>query len=64
MTTPVISETNAMSFVRPAAYTMKEVPEPIDTRIRIQEIPPRELAVIRFGGKVSASDVAQVATGS
>jgi hypothetical protein len=41
MTTPVISETNAMSFVRPAAYTMKEVPEPIDTRIRIQEIPPK-----------------------
>jgi effector-binding domain-containing protein len=60
MTTPVISETNAMSFVLPAAYTIKEVPVPTDTRIRIQEIPPRELAVIRFSGKASANDVAQV----
>jgi len=46
--------------VLPAAYRMMEVPEPIDTRIRIQEIPPRELAVIRFGGRASASDIAQV----
>jgi effector-binding domain-containing protein len=60
MTTPVISETNTMSFVLPAAYRMKEVPEPIDTRISIQEIPSRELAVIRFSGRASASDVAQV----
>ncbi len=60
MTTPVISETNGMSFVLPAAYRMKEVPEPVDTRIRIQEIPPRELAVIRFSGKALASDVSRV----
>ena len=60
MTTPVISEENAMSFVLPAAYRMKEVPVPIDTRIRIHEIPARELAVIRFSGRASASDVAQV----
>lgn len=49
-----------MSFVLPAAYRMKEVPEPVDTRIRIQEIPPRELAVIRFSGKALASDVSRV----
>lgn len=41
MTRPVISEANAMSFVLPAAYRMEEVPKPIDTRIRIQKIPPR-----------------------
>jgi effector-binding domain-containing protein len=60
MTAPVISEANAMSFVLPTAYSMEEVPEPIDTRIRIQEIPPRELAVIRFSGRASASEVARV----
>jgi len=60
MTTPVISGTDAMSFVLPAAYRMKEVPERSDTRIPIQDIPPPELAVIRFSGKASASDVAQV----
>ena len=41
MTTPVISETNAMSFVLPASYSMKEVPEPIDTRIRISRRYPQ-----------------------
>ncbi len=60
MTTPVISDTNTMSFVLPAAYRMKEVPDPIDTRVRIEEIAPREMAVIRFSGRASASDVAQV----
>lgn len=60
MTTPVIVETNAMSFVLPESYTMKEVPEPLDTRIRIQEISPRDLAVIRFSGRASASDIDQV----
>jgi len=60
MTAPVISDASAMSFVLPATYTKEEVPEPIDSRVRIQEIPPMELAVIRFSGKASASDVADV----
>jgi hypothetical protein len=57
MTAPVISDSNAMSFVMPTTYRKEEVPEPIDDRITIQEILPRELAVIRFSGRSSDRDV-------
>jgi hypothetical protein len=60
MTAPVISDANTMSFVMPATYRKEEVPEPLDSRISIQEIPPRDLAVIRFRGRASKSDVAEV----
>ncbi len=60
MTAPVISDAHAMSFIMPAAYKKEEVPEPLDSRISIQEIPPRELAVIRFRGRASEGDVAEV----
>jgi hypothetical protein len=62
MTAPVISGSDAMSFVLPASYTREKVPEPIDSRISIQELPPRELAVIRFRGRASADEVAQVSS--
>ena len=60
MTAPVISDANAMSFVLPTTYKKEEVPEPLDNRISIQGIPPRELAVIRFSGRATAGDVAEV----
>jgi hypothetical protein len=58
MTAPVISGTAGMSFVLPASYTRDEVPEPIDTRASISEVPAREIAVIRFSGRASPADVA------
>jgi SOUL heme-binding protein len=60
MTAPVISDANTMSFVMPAAYRKEEVPDPLDSRISMQEIPARELAVIRFRGRASESDVVEV----
>jgi hypothetical protein len=60
MTTPVISNADAMSFVLPAEYRRDEVPEPLNSKIKIQEIPPRVLAVIRFKGRASDDDVAEV----
>jgi hypothetical protein len=50
MTAPVISEGYSMSFVVPSKYTMETVPTPNDERIRIQEVPERKLAVVRFRG--------------
>jgi hypothetical protein len=50
MTAPVISEGYSMSFVVPSKYTMETVPTPNDESIRIQEMPERKLAVIRFRG--------------
>ena len=60
MTAPVFSNADVMSFVLPAEYRGDEVPEPLDPRISIQEIPPRVLAVIRFKGRASQDDVAEV----
>jgi hypothetical protein len=57
MTAPVISDSNAMSFVMPSTYRKEDVPEPGDDRIIIQEILPREMAVIRFRGRSSDRDV-------
>jgi effector-binding domain-containing protein len=50
MTAPVVSEPEMMSFILPSRYAHEEIPEPIDTRIQIREIPHREVAVIRFKG--------------
>jgi hypothetical protein len=50
MTAPVVSEPGTMSFILPSRYVNEEIPESLDTRIRIQDIPPRYIAVIRFTG--------------
>jgi hypothetical protein len=59
MTAPVISGAAYMSFVLPASYKRDDVPEPLDPRAVIGEVPPREIAVIRFSGRASPADVAK-----
>ena len=70
MTTPVITSeatgaveteaagTETMSFVLPSRYATEEPPEPVDPVVRIQEIPEREIAVIRFKGYAHDTTVA------
>ena len=60
MTAPVISDTGSFSFVMPLKYKLEEVPEPLDSRIRIQRIPARRLAVIRFKGYAREKSVNEV----
>jgi effector-binding domain-containing protein len=62
MTAPVISDANSFSFVMPLKYKLEEVPEPLDSRIRIQRIPARRLAVIRFKGYARQKSVNEVKT--
>lgn len=50
MTAPVISGGDSMSFIVPSKYTMESVPLPKDGRVKIHEVPEREIAVIRFRG--------------
>jgi hypothetical protein len=57
MTAPVVSDTQSMSFVMPAGKTRDEIPEPLDPRVRITTLPPREIAVIRFSGYAPHQDV-------
>ncbi len=55
MTSPVLSETGTMAFVMPEEFTLETTPEPLDTRVKIAEIPPRFVAALRFSGGWSES---------
>jgi effector-binding domain-containing protein len=57
MTSPVVSDATSMSFVMPAGKTQEEIPDPLDSRVRIVTLPAREVAVIRFTGYASPEEV-------
>jgi hypothetical protein len=57
MTAPVISDAMSMSFVMPAGKSRDEIPDPLDSRVRITTLPEREIAVIRFRGSASQQEV-------
>ncbi len=50
MTSPVLSTDSEFSFILPAEFSPETVPVPLDPRLRLEEIPERTLAVIRFHG--------------
>jgi hypothetical protein len=55
MTSPVLSETGTMAFVMPKEFTLETTPEPLDTRVKIVEIPERLIATLCFSGGWSES---------
>ena len=57
MTAPVFSNATSMAFVMPAGKPRNEIPDPLDNRVRIETLPGREIAVLRFSGYASADDV-------
>lgn len=57
MTAPVITDAATMSFVMPGGYATGDLPEPLDREVRLGELPPRDVAVIRFAGKTGADMV-------
>jgi len=57
MTAPVLSDENSMSFVMPAGKHEEDMPDPVDPRVKITTIPPREIAVIQFKGYAGREDV-------
>jgi effector-binding domain-containing protein len=60
MTAPVISDLSTMSFVMPEQIALADLPEPLEPVVRLQEIPPREVAVIRFSGKAGRQSVEEM----
>lgn len=60
MTAPVFSDKTSMSFVMPQEYSMENLPEPLDPEVRLAEIPPRILAVIRFRGTADPESVSEM----
>jgi len=56
MTSPVFSEFSSagyMAFVLPAEFTFETTPEPLDNRVKIEELPARAVAALRFSGSWS-----------
>jgi effector-binding domain-containing protein len=61
MTTPVevgaASDALVMRFFMPAKYSKNELPEPTDPRVKLLELPPKTMAVLRFSGSTADSAV-------
>jgi SOUL heme-binding protein len=56
MTSPVLSEFSNqgyMAFVMPSEFDLETTPLPLDGRVKIEEIPSRTVAVLRFSGSWS-----------
>jgi effector-binding domain-containing protein len=59
MTAPVISTSNCMAFVLPSNFSIDTAPEPINPKVKLKQIKERKLAVIKFRGRATESDVAE-----
>jgi hypothetical protein len=44
-----------VQFVMPKGYTLATLPEPLDARVKLREVPSNRVAVIRFSGSWSQS---------
>lgn len=56
MTSPVLSDYSNqgyMAFVMPSEFNMETTPLPLDSRVKIEEVPSRIVAVLRFSGSWS-----------
>lgn len=45
-----VQEKWAVSFMMPASYTLETLPEPVDQRINLRQVPARRMAVVRYSG--------------
>jgi hypothetical protein len=57
MTAPVISGEGSFSFVLPSTYNVHTAPRPIDPNIKLEQVPPRSVAVIKFSGRAHEREV-------
>jgi len=60
MTTPVFitgNESNAtMAFVMPSKFSAEKVPTPVDSSVKVRELPAGRFAVMRFSGGHNAKN--------
>lgn len=59
MTAPVVSDIRSFSFVLPEGYDADSAPAPLDPGIKIEGLPDRRVAVIRFRGYAGKRAVAE-----
>ena len=52
MTAPVVAQKNGdariIAFVMPSSYTLNTLPTPKDSRVKLVEVPEKQMAVLRF----------------
>jgi len=57
MTAPVNQQQSEgnyiVSFLMPSKYTMETLPEPLDSSVRLRQIPARKIAAVRYSGSWS-----------
>jgi hypothetical protein len=56
MTSPVLSEFSNkgyLAFVLPSEFNLETTPEPLDDRVKIEDLPARVVAALRFSGSWS-----------
>jgi hypothetical protein len=56
MTAPVLSENDVIAFVMPEEFTLEITPKPVDERVKIQQIPKRYVAALRFTSRWTTSN--------
>lgn len=63
MTAPVNQQQSEgnyiVSFLMPSKYTMETLPEPLDSSVRLRQIPARKVAAIRYSGSWSKAKYEQ-----
>jgi hypothetical protein len=62
MTSPVVmemGEKSTLEFVMPSRYTLEDLPKPLSDSVKLIEVGPRVLAVLRFGGFSSDKKIAR-----
>ena len=59
MTAPVISGPGSFSFVLPSSYDVHTAPRPRDPKIKLEQSPPRILAVVKFTGRAHEHDIGE-----
>jgi hypothetical protein len=62
MTSPVVMEMgdkSTLEFVMPSKYRLEDLPQPLSDSVKIMEVAPRVLAVLRFGGFSSDKKIAR-----
>ena len=59
MTAPVGQQPSSgrwrITFVMPAAYSLESLPQPLDERVFLQQVPGRRMAAVRYSGTWSRS---------
>ena len=45
-----VGEKYRITFLMPAKYTMETLPEPLDTRVKLKEVPGQLIASLRYSG--------------